>query len=51
MTGSYTICWNIWRLGKDLPSVKMAGTNCPCKHDPEKNKTCPLYEEVVVHQP
>jgi hypothetical protein len=50
MTGSYTICWHIFRMGNKDTIVKAAGKDCPCKHDPEKNKKCPLYEEVIIHQ-
>lgn len=50
MTGSYTICWHIFRMGNKDSTVKIANTKCPCKYDPEENKKCPLYEEVKVHQ-
>jgi len=46
MKTSYEICWQILRLGKDHPTIKMAGTNCPCKYDPENNRHCPKYEKV-----
>ena len=50
MVQSYTICWHIFRLGKDLPTVKVAGKDCPCTYDPEKNPHCKDYEAVKVYQ-
>ena len=46
----YEICWQIFRLGKDHPTIKMQGTNCPCTYDPENNSNCtdPNYEVVVI---
>jgi len=50
MTGSYEICWHIFRMGKENPTVKVAGKDCPCKFDPEKNPHCKYYEAVKIHQ-
>lgn len=51
MTESYEICWQIFRLSKDHPFIKMIGTNCPCDYDPINNPKCPMYEAVIISTP
>jgi hypothetical protein len=46
----YEICWHIFRFSKENPSVKMVGTNCPCRYNPEENKHCLSYEPVKIKE-